>query len=308
MSVISVSTAWNALRHESAEGMIGELRSLGFSVFELNVQISEDMMREIEAMLPEIEITSLHNFCPVPEGSRDRGSGDFYLLSSPDPIERQKAVDGTMRTIEWAHRLGAKAIVLHMGRVPIETHHEEICDLRLAGFYEKADDKLRYDLALRESIRDKYLDASLKSASELAGKVAGDVLLGIESRIVYHEIPNVDEIALFMQAVPPSAGGYWHDFGHAHQTEVVGTGNHETFISRYADRIIGMHIHDSLGRHDHGPLTHGTIDFGRFLPRIPESAISVLEIHKHASAEELVKSREIWESLVAGNQAQEESV
>jgi len=298
--VTAVSTAWNALRHESGKEVIQELQALGFSSFELNVHLTEGMLREIEEMLAEIEVVTLHNYCPVREGPRSEWHGDFYFLSSPDPTERRKAVDGTLQTVEWARRFRARAVVLHLGRVVMEHHHQEILDLRLAGRHKEADDILRRDLEARESIKEPYLEAALTSLSELAREVGGDVLLGVETRVVYHEIPSFDEVALALEAIPPSAGGYWHDFGHAHILELIGAAKHDDFLAKYSDRLIGMHIHDAFRRQDHHALTQGTIDFRRLLPMVPKDAIDVLEIHPYASACDLAKSREIWNSLFRG--------
>lgn len=295
---ISVSTVWNALRHENAQAIISELQDLGFNSFELNVHLTESMLEEIETMLPDINIATLHNYCPLPEYPRDSGSGDFYRFSSPDPIERRKAVDMTLKTAEWASRLGAKAIVLHMGQVEMKNNHQQVLDLRLQGRNDEADEIVRQDLAYRETIIKPYLDAALKSASKLAEKIAGDVLLGIETRLLYTEIPTFDEMELFMQAIPPSAGGYWHDFGHVHMLGLVGIAGQEEFLSRYSGRMLGMHVHDVTGKHDHRPLTLGTIDFPRLMKYVSPDVIPVLEIHKTASAEEMVKSREILAKLM----------
>lgn len=301
MSNVAVSTAWNALRHQSAKEMISEFQSLGFGAFELNVHMDEKMLLEIEQMLPEIEISSLHNFCPAPDGVREHGGGDFFSLASTDPIERRNAVDGTLRTIEWAVRLRARAVVLHMGMPITPHHHDQICTMRLEDRNDEADAILAADMVEWNKGIGPHLDAALKSISELAEKTDGAVLLGIETRLVYNEIPSYDEMQLFMEAIPPHVGGYWHDFGHAHMQELVRVAKHQEWLSRYSARLVGMHIHDSKGCQDHGPLTIGTIDFVGLMPFIPPTAISVLEIHKHSSAEELRQSRIIWEELLSRN-------
>lgn len=300
--MIAVSTAWNAFRCDSAAEIIGELQSLGFDAFELSVRFSEPMLREVESM-KSVKVSSLHNYCPVPEGPREQGSGDFYFLSSPNEVERKKAVDATLRTAEWAKRLGAKAMVIHVGRVDMPHHHHDILEHRFSGQNHQAEELLTNDLIERDKIKAPFLDSALKSIAELVEKVAGDVLLGIETRLHYHEIPTFDEIAQFMDIIPPSAGGYWHDFGHAHMLDITGIAPHEEFLRRYGKRLIGMHIHDAKRDQDHGPLTIGTIDFKNLVKYIPADAISVLEIHSHASADELIRSREIWKSLLAGNKA-----
>ena len=100
-----------------------------------------------------------------------------------------------------------------------------------------------------------------------------------------------------MEAVPPKIGGYWHDFGHAYTTELAGVISHEEILRRYSHRMIGMHVHDVNGLHDHGPLTYRTIDYKRLLPLVPPSVITVLEVHDSANADELVSSREILEEM-----------
>lgn len=303
--MITVSTAWNAMKHASGEMVVQELIKLGFSSFELSVKLSEDMVEEIESILLQIEVATLHNYCPVPRGPRENGGGDFYLLSSPDEEERARAVEASTKTLDWAQRMGARAVVFHFGRVDMglpageDSSFSKILQFRAADRQDEADNLLRQDLALREERKGPYLDAALRSMRELVDAAGGKVQIGVETRYHYYEIPSIDEIQLFLDEVQPKAGGYWHDFGHAYINDLVGAASHEDFLTRYGSRTIGMHVHDVKGIDDHGPLTHGTIDFARYLKLIPREALSVLEIHG-GSAEELVESRNIWQKLLAG--------
>jgi len=297
--LISVSTSYNARERESASEIINELKEIGFNCFELSMNYTEEMLREVESMLPEISISSLHNPCPISiKGERYRISGEYYYFSCPEESIRKKSVETAMRTAEWAHRLGAKAIVLHMGPGLMPRHHGEIVDFRLAGRDDDADEILQGDLAVRKMFVAPYLDAALKSASELAERIAGDVLIGIETRVGYDEIPAFGEYELFMEAIPPSAGGYWHDFGHAQMHELLGTAKHEDFLKRYGNRLIGMHIHNLHRGWDHRPLATGEIDFKNLVKYIPDDVISVLEIYGHVTPKELVESRKMWQALL----------
>jgi sugar phosphate isomerase/epimerase len=296
--MITVSTAWNAWRHASGEEVIRELVGLGFGSFELSVKLTETELMEIDAISLGIEVHTLHNYCPVPHGSADDGGGDFYLLSSPDPKERTRAVDASKHTLDWAHRLGANAVVFHLGRVEMENNYEHVLSLRESGQTVEAEAFLREDLALREELKAPYLEAALRSIEELA-RFTDKVKIGVETRFHYHELPSLDEIALFLDVVGEK-GGYWHDFGHAWINDHIGVSKHEEYLSRYGSRAIGMHVHDVEGTRDHSSLTCGTIDFAKLLPMLPKTATSVLEI-QHATPEELVKSREIWQNLLAHN-------
>lgn len=299
--MITISTAWNATRHTSGEMIIRELQHLGFASFELSVKLTEAKLLEIESILLQIEVASLHNFCPVPHGSGENGGGDFYYLSSPDPAERKRAIDASAKTIDWAKRLGARAVVFHFGRVEMPDQFGRIWPLRLAGQHAEADRLLAEDLALREERKAPFLEAALESARDLVEIAAGEVLIGVETRYHYTEIPSIDEIQDFMGVVGPGQGGYWHDFGHAEINDFVRAARHEDYFRRYGPRTVGMHIHDVDDNHqDHGSLTCGTIDFEKLLPMVPKDALAVLEIH-HATGEQLVESRRIWQSLLAHN-------
>ncbi len=297
--MITVSTAWNASRHASGEEAIRELMGLGFGSFELSVKHTEAELGEIDAISLDIEVRSLHNFCPVPHGPKEHGGGDFHLLSSPDSAERRRAVDASKRTLEWAERLGAQAVVFHLGRVEaVENNFDQIISLREQGRLGEAQLLISEDLDCREQEKGPYLEAALKSVEELASFTT-KVKIGVETRFHYFEIPSLDEIALFLDVVG-ERGGYWHDFGHAWINDHIGVLKHEDYLTRYGSRTIGMHVHDVDGIRDHCSLTCGMIDFAKLLPMISKNAISVLEIH-NATPEELVESWNIWQTLLAKN-------
>ena len=138
---IGISTAWNALRHKSGRKMIRELLDLGFDSVELNVHVTSAMIEEISEMvkLGQVRICSLHNYCPVPDGvERQAAAGNILPLSAPDEVERAMAVAQTKQTIEWAARLGAQAVVMHLGAVPMEIRQREALRLIGAGLREQA--------------------------------------------------------------------------------------------------------------------------------------------------------------------------
>lgn len=301
----ALSTAWNALRHRSGRKMALELLGLGFDTLELNVHVTEPMIREIEPMVKqgEIQICSLHNYCPTPKGVRREEAAAVNMpIASPDGFERRKAVGHTRRTIEWAARLGAPAVVIHAGAVPIEIRQREALRLIGAGCQEDARKIVAKDMMERTAVRQTYIDSVTASLDELSAHAeSAGVKLGLETRYYYGEIPSLDEFGTIFESVPSPALGYWHDTGHAHTMEVLGIASQVDFLDRYGDRLIGIHLHDAVGSSDHRALGRGQIDFPKIMEYVRTDTAIVLEIHGHVSEAEVIRSREIACNLLKGS-------
>ena len=301
---VGISTAWNSLRHKSGKKMVRELLDLGFDLLELDVHVTCGMAEDILRMVKQgrVRICSLHNYCPLPEDLKREGAArSMPHLSATDEADRAAAVAQTRRTIEWAARLGAAAVVLHLGAVPIELHQREALRLMGAGMREQAKAIITEDLMERAAVREPYVSSVIASMQELAGH-AGEagVKLGIETRCYYSEIPSFDEFQMVFKNVTSPALGYWHDTGHAHAMEVLGIASQQDYLRRYGDRLIGVHLHDAVGGSDHRALGRGEIDFSKLVPYLRPETQVVLEIHSQASPADLARSREMALRLPEG--------
>ena len=300
---IAISTAWNALRHKSGRKMALELLGMGFDTLELNVHVTEPMIREVERMVKqgEVKVCSLHNYCPLPKGMRREEAAGNIPIASPNTSERMKAVELTRQTIEWAARLGASAIVIHAGTVPGQYRQRQALRLIGAGFTEDAKKIIAEDLMEQAAVRQPYIDSVVASLNELSTHAeSAGIKLGLETRYYYGEIPSLDEFGIIFESIPSSAIGYWHDTGHAHTMEFLGIVSPGEFLEKYGDRLIGMHLHDTIGGSDHRALGRGQIDLQKIVEHIRPDVAVVLEIHGQASRAELVHSRELALKLLKG--------
>lgn len=293
---IGISTAWNALRHDSGSEMVKELLDLGFDKIELNVHVTQAMIEEVQNMAAQgqVRICSLHNYCPLPKGiERETATKNILPLSSINEDERKASVAQTRQTIDWAARLGAAAVILHLGSVPVEIDQREALRLIGAGQQEQAKIIIMEGLMKRGAERGPYMESVMTSLRELSSYAeTSGVKLGLETRYYLPEIPSLDEFQMIFKNIPSPALGYWHDTGHAHMRELLGISRQEDYLNKYKDRLIGIHVHDALGGSDHRALGHGEIDFSRILPFIKPDTEIVLEIHDQASGAELIESRE----------------
>ena len=94
--------------------------------------------------------------------------------------------------------------------------------------------------------------------------------------------------------------GYWHDAGHGAKLEYFGFLEHEEYLRRYADRMIGMHVHDTQGARDHRAPGQGGTDFAMLAKYVRPDTILTLELHPDVLAEHIVPGVEWLVSLGMG--------
>src|ERR1700733_9929883 len=114
----SFSTCWNSHRHSDGRAMLREIRDLGFEYAELShgirISLVPGIIEAVDA--GEIKISSLHNFCPLPMGIT-QAAPNLYEFSAEQIRDRELALRYTHKTLEFAARVKAPAVVLHLGSI-----------------------------------------------------------------------------------------------------------------------------------------------------------------------------------------------
>src|SRR5271169_3585108 len=130
----SLSTCWNSSRHTDGRAMLREIRDLGFEYAELSHGIRLGLVPGIlEAVdAGEIKISSLHNFCPLPMGV-DHAAPNLYQFSDERPRERELALKHTLKTLEFAARVKAPLVVLHVGIIEMKNYTEKLLEMAARG-------------------------------------------------------------------------------------------------------------------------------------------------------------------------------
>ncbi len=295
---LALSTSWNASRSENTKELLFEINELGFKQIELSFNLTPAMVSEIADLISQfgMRIASLHNYCPIPdEFSRDKALPDCYSMASLDEFQRRQAVKYTKRTIDTASALGAKAVVLHCGRVETVDHTRKLINLydngqsNSAEFLEIKSEMLRE----REDLAQGFLNRTLKSLDEL-NKHAKEqnILLGVETRFYHREIPSLDELRVILDKFKYSQVCYWHDTGHAQLMENLGFARHKDFLDLGSDRLLGVHLHDIAGCRDHLAPGQGDLDFSILNYYLKTDTIKVIEAHAPAAGLDIIKGRQ----------------
>lgn len=311
----SISTNWCARRHTAGEALIDEVLELGFEAVELGYHTSEELAEGIGRRVAEgaVVVDSVHSYCPVPIGA-PHGYPELYLLASLDENERAMAAILLERTMEFAVQMGAGAVVLHAGRVFLESRWwGDLGTRRLArtlmqecgGEVESREYQglLARARKRRGKRMQRYFDYFCMALDGLLPKFErAGVNLCLENLPSIEAFPDVDEVGLLQERFAGSALRHWHDMGHGQVREYLGWDNNLAVAERLLGVTRGIHIHDALPpMGDHLPPGRGGIDFAAFSFYGQEGIIRVFEpgsdISGEAVAESLRLLRRLWGRL-----------
>ena len=272
--------------------MLNEIRTLGFEYAELGhgtrLSLLDGIQRAVAA--GEMKIASVHNFCPLPLGVMGPAP-DYYLPSARDERERELAVRHTLRTIDCAASLGAKAAVLHLGMVPMRNYTSRLLQLYAEGAAggPKFQRLLEKAVTVRNKKRQRHLDQVYRTLDAVIPKAKEfGIKLGLETRFGIEEIPDELESSDIIRRFGTEGLAYWHDIGHAQIKENIGVTTHESLLGRFRGHTAGIHLQDfAPPAYDHLPPGQGTFDFLRLAPFVTDDMVLAWEIRSEWKPEQI---------------------
>ncbi len=290
----SLSTmGWNRQSHRLDE-FLKSAQDMGFSGVELNHDV--DSAALVGATLHPHICSSVHEPCPRSVPAARMVALDWQV-SSEDEQKRQQAVRMVKRSIHLARELGAGQVVVHPGSVPgdggLEKDLRRLFQSGLGGTPEFA--RLRERMIEERLLRSgPRLEAVQRSLTELLACAREEgILLGLENRYHYLDIPTPAEMGDLLACAGPDALGMVYDVGHAQAMERLGFFTHSEWLERFADRIVEVHLHDVKGVEDHLAPGLGEVDFADLAPRLPAGALRTCEIRPHATPDQIVAGMQI---------------
>lgn len=300
-----LSTCWNGGRHSRPADLLDEHERLGFRRLEAYCLHTPAQLEAlgVEARARGFEITSLHSPCPIAVDERGMRARWGDWLASTNSTDRQFAVDTVKKTIDAAAELGARGIVIHLGTTSVWSRQRTIVDTiaregRNSPAHRQLVEQAQKD---RASNAPPHVAAAVQSIVALGEHAVGTgVRLGVEARDGYQEIPSLDEMATVLGATSHLPVGYWHDAGHGAKLEYCGFVEHEEYLRRYADRMVGMHVHDTQAARDHRAPGQGGTDFAMLARYVRPDTILTLELHADVLAEHIGPGVEMLLALGMG--------
>ena len=286
--------------------MLREIKGkLGFDLIELGHGIRISLMPGIQQMFDagKIRFSSLHNFCPLPVEVMT-ASPDCYKFSAAHPEERERAVKQTCQTIDFANRIGAPFVVMHLGEVPMPPITDPLIALAKKGKLlsrEYVQRKIRA-VQEREAAAAPYLERVKDCLRRIIDYAAAkNVKLGLENRRGYEEIPTERELPALLDEMNSPQLGYWHDFGHAQIKENLAFLDHAEWLRAIGPRTLGCHVQDCIWpAQDHQPPFAGNVDLEKLVPLLPSNCVFVWEMSPSKTADDIRRSVQIWKEHFEG--------
>ncbi|MEI7901986.1 MAG: TIM barrel protein [bacterium] len=305
----ALSTNWNVLRHEEGEALVDESLALGFDALELGYHTTEEMAAGVRRRVQAgaVTVNSIHAYCPVPVGA-PHGYPELYLLASFDEDERAMAAILLTRTLTFAASMGARAVVLHAGRIFLRSLFGDLGTRTLVDAIEEegTPEGPNYQRLLAKAVRRratrvrKYFDGFCLSLDVLLPtfEKAG-VALCLENLPSIEAFPDEREMLMLKQRFNTPALAYWHDIGHGQVRENLGWIRHVEVARELLPITRGVHIHDVLPLlNDHLQPGKGMVDFEALAFYGADEVLKVFEPSPEVTPDELAESlrfvREKW--------------
>ena len=280
--------------------MLREIRGeLGFDLIELGHGIRVSLMPGIQKMFDagKVRFSSLHNFCPLPVEVMV-ASPDCYKFSARYLDERERATKQTFQTIDFADRLNAPFVVLHLGEVNMRAVTDPLIELAKVGQHlSRRYVRLKVkSVQTREKVAPPYLQRVKDCLRRIIDYAASkNIKLGIECRRDYEEIPTERELPTLLDEMNSPQLGYWHDFGHAQIKENLAFLDHAEWLRAIGTRAFGCHVQDCIWpAQDHQPPFAGDVDLEKLVPLLPSKCLFVWEMSPYKKADEIRRSVRIW--------------
>jgi sugar phosphate isomerase/epimerase len=286
--------------------MVQEIVGLGFKRMELShgirISLVPGILKAVEEQL--IEVSSVHNFCPLPN-SVQSAAPNWFQPSASDVREINLWKRYTEQTLDFAVTVGAKHVVIHSGSTwyffgsperKLDKWIDE-ADLKACDLLDSSDFKIQRDKAMRRIRR-----AAKKSMPRINASYAYMIPLAkergltlcLENREGLEEMPIDQAYPEFLEALPEhDHAGYWHDTGHAQIKHQFGLLDHRQHLEAMADRLVGFHFHDvSKSGRDHQVPGTGTIDFKMISEFVRPEHTLVLELSPKLTVDQVIASRD----------------
>ena len=300
MDDLALSTSYFAGRRLAPAAMAAAVRGFGLGRVELGYLTRETEVEAWEAAVAAEGLTvgSVHAFCPASVSDPFPGPESFSL-AEPDGARRAAAVRATFATLDCAVRFGARAVVMHGGRVDLRRprlllgsapYRSQLSEAFAARGGRPDFDLVEQERAWRAEAAGRWMDAlSFSLDAVLPHFEEAGVTLAFENLPGLEAFPDPAELDFLRRRFPSPCLGAWYDVGHGERKARVGDWPQAETLALVGDCTVGAHLHDVSGlEEDHRAPGEGGVDWAALRPLLSRPGLlRVLEPAPDVSGEAL---------------------
>lgn len=274
----ALSTSYFAGHHLTPEAIAETTRALGFTQIELGYFTRETEIAPWQHLSQQyqLDIQSIHAFCPMPMGMPQLGP-EVFSLADPNEGQRAAAIQAILRSLDAAHAVGAHAIVCHGGRVEMRQPNTffgtKPYRSQLSQAFRALGGRPDFELVKRERMyrseaAPEWVDALSFSLDYILPYFeSANVILAFENLPGFEAFPDPSELAFLKHRFPSAALGAWYDIGHGERKQRVGDWPVDDTLAFTLEMTVGVHIHDVVGlEEDHNAPGDGGVNYHHLLP------------------------------------------
>lgn len=304
---IALSTCCCSRKHTDGYEMLVEMADMGFEYVELSHGIRISLVPGIIRAVKEgvIKVISVHNFCPLPPGFH-QAAPNIYQPTSLDDAERRQWLRQTMKTLDFAHDMGAKYCVCHLGSVHffwggVEGKLENYLDKYEPEDpfkderYQKLLAKVLAKLSKKKKRHMEHLKASIDALLPYAEEKG--IVLGFENRDGMEELPMDEDMPKIQEMYEGNPNvGFWYDPGHAQEKFFAGVCTPEENLKVNGPYLAGVHFQDCTAEGKaHKGIGEGVIDFDPIFEYLKPHTACILELSPRVKKEAILRSKKFLE-------------
>jgi len=255
VTTIALSTMYaQQKRFDDGEAFARYAAEAGYDAIEVSHSTSEEKLRQI-LDCGALPVTSIHQPAPHVELPGRKSNADLNIASTNER-EQSRAMQHALRSIEWAAKAGATALVVHLGEVDMAWSGTEAELYRLFRQHGITSNRAAEARAEMETRRAEAAPANLEAARAALEQLVEaarphGIVIGLENRLQYHQIPLPDESLALLAGFSTAEAGHWHDTGHGEVLDRLGFLPHQEWFDKLGDHLVGAHVHDVRAVLDH---------------------------------------------------------
>lgn len=288
--MIGMSSSWLATKGFSIKDSIERVFGMGFDLVEVGAAHKyED--KAVETVLG-IRKKYLSKSFTVHALFPPYKNGSSYPLNLSDPNEHDRTIKIVKKMFDISERLGSDFVGIHggyAGKVKWVKGENGFKNLKVVEKMPLDEARTNMKIVLEDLVHIAE-EKNMKLAVEICPPEGSSITTNPEAFEWIFKKFKTDHLGLLL------------DIGHLHRSSKKEGYDSHSFVEKFKDKIIEIHIHDCKGNIDHTPFGEGDMDFGSYFRIIGKEKMQgvplVFEYNSATTEAQVLKGKKLLEKEI----------